>query len=176
MRVLRRDLLKTSLTVISFWLFGKMPAAKAFASSYVHVDTWGVIPEDGKLYFSSPVGIAKDSWGNIYVSDMGNCRIVKLSAQGSALNKFGELGSSPGKFDLPFGVEVDGAGSIIVTDAANNRIQKFTNNGDFICEFGRFSATPGNFFSPMGIGINSSGYLYVADGLLNRIQVFAPAG
>ena len=174
--MLRRDFLKASFAAASFLLFGKMPAAKAFANSYVHVDTWGVIPEDGKLYFSSPVGIAKDGQGNIYVSDMGNCRIVKLSPQGTVLSGFGGLGSSPGKFDLPFGVEVDGAGSIIVTDAANNRIQKFTNNGDFICEFGRFSATPGNFFSPMGIGIDSSGYLYVADGLLNRIQVFAPAG
>ncbi len=175
-RILRRDLLKASFAAVGFWLFGRMPAAKAFASSYVHVDTWGEIPENGKLYFSSPVGIAKDGQGNIYVSDLGNCRIVKLSPQGHVLNKFGGLGSSPGKFDLPFGVEIDNAGNILVTDAANSRVQKFNSNFEFVCEWGSFGARDGEFHLPNRIAADADNNYYVADEFNNRIQKFDESG
>ena len=52
--------------------------------------------------FNKPTDIAFDSKGNIYVSDgYGNNRIMKFSADGKFLKKWGSAGKGPGQFNLP---------------------------------------------------------------------------
>lgn len=105
------------------------------------------MPEGTGLLFATPVGMAEDNAGNLYVADMGNSRIVKLSPDGVVLARLGTLGTGPGQFDLPFGVAVDGEGNLLVSDTANSRLQKFTGDFTFISQWG----TPGSGDGPMPV-------------------------
>ena len=48
-------------------------------SAHSVVDIWGEANEGTGVIFSTPVAMAKDTSGNIYVADYGNNRIRKLS-------------------------------------------------------------------------------------------------
>jgi tripartite motif-containing protein 71 len=76
------------------------------SAEIVYQESWGA-EEDSEELFRSPVALAKDSSGNIYMSDMGNHRIIKMDSYGNILATYGKLGDRPGEFNMPFGVAVD---------------------------------------------------------------------
>ena len=82
--------------------------------------------------FNTPFGIAIDSSGNAYVSDIENNRIQKFKKDGTFIRTWGTEGSANGQFNAPFGVGIDSSGNVYVADSGNNRIQKFKNSGTFI--------------------------------------------
>ncbi|MEW6405127.1 MAG: dockerin type I domain-containing protein, partial [Chloroflexota bacterium] len=75
--------------------------------------------------FNSPIGIAADGSGHVYVVDWLNNRIQKFDAQGNFLARWGRIGQGNGEFNLPVGISVDGSGHIYVVDYGNGRIQGF---------------------------------------------------
>lgn len=82
--------------------------------------------------FGSPVGIAEDSKGNLYVCEYGfSKRIQKFSADGKFIKVIGQAGMGKDEFQRPSSV-IYQAGKIYVTDAVHNRIQVFTEEGKFV--------------------------------------------
>lgn len=91
---------------------------------------------DGKgtaASFSHPAGIAVDKNGDIYVADVGNNRIRKISPGGDVTTfaGTGDRGSKNGPvrtatFYRPFGVACDEAGTVYVADYQNNLIRKIS--------------------------------------------------
>jgi DNA-binding beta-propeller fold protein YncE len=79
--------------------------------------------------FNNPSGVAVDSFGNVYVADLGNNRIQKFDSSGTFLGEWGGYGSGDGQFSYPQGVAVDSSGNVYVADTNNHRIQKFTYSG-----------------------------------------------
>lgn len=84
--------------------------------------------------FDSPVGLAVDSDGNVYVADNGNHAIRKITPQGVVSTLAGALGR-PGRvdgiganaqFDTPYDVTVAADGSVYVADVKNHLIRKIT--------------------------------------------------
>ena len=73
--------------------------------------------------FSNPIGIAVDLDGNVLVSEYGNHRIQKFTADGAPIAQFGSYGSGPGQFAYPRGVAVASRGEIYVADTNNSRVQ-----------------------------------------------------
>lgn len=141
------------------------------------VDVWGMPSETSlEVYFNSPVAMSKDSYGNIYVADTGNNRIVKLDQNGNILKKFGTLGAEHGEFDTPFGVAIDNNDNILVADTANYRIQKFDSNWNLITSWGSFGSGASQFGLPREIGIDSQNRYHVCDEFHDRIQVFDEDG
>lgn len=145
-------------------------------SAYTVDSVWGTVNEGTSTIFSTPVAMAKDASGNVYFADMGNHRIVKMDQNGTAIAKFGTLGSGQGEFDTPFGVTVDNDGNILVADTANYRIQKFDSNFNFIREWGSYGSGQGEFGLPREIGIDSQNRYHVCDEFNDRIQVFDEDG
>lgn len=81
--------------------------------------------------FLTPWGVAVDSAGNVYVADLGNNKIRKITpaAVVSTLAGTGLEGSSDGvgsaaTFYQPSGLRVDSAGNVYVADHINNKIRK----------------------------------------------------
>ncbi|HOW32846.1 MAG TPA: 6-bladed beta-propeller [Methanoregulaceae archaeon] len=137
--------------------------------------TWGGLgSEPGN--FSSPLGIASDQAGNVYVVDSNNHRIQKFSSSGTFLTEWGSLGEWNGFLQYPAGITVDRDGTVLVTDAGNNRVQVFTDEGMFINAWGSDGVGDGEFWYAEGIACDSEGNVYVVDHGNHRVQKFDPTG
>ncbi|NIP92792.1 MAG: hypothetical protein GWO24_04730, partial [Akkermansiaceae bacterium] len=89
--------------------------------------------------FSSPVGVAIDSSGNLFVADRDNHRIRRVGTDdnvttiaGSSAGFIDGVGPDPdatadpgaARFRSPTGVAVDAEGSLVVADQGNHAIRK----------------------------------------------------
>jgi hypothetical protein len=82
--------------------------------------------------FSSPVGIALDSTGHLYVGDTGNQVVRKITPDGMVTTIAGWAGSSgsadgsgsEARFNSPEGLAVDANGFVYLADGNNHTIRK----------------------------------------------------
>lgn len=140
---------------------------------------------------SRPKGIAATADGEVWISDTGHDRVVKLHNPGSYLQfsgAFGKKGSKPGEFSAPGGIAVDGSGSIYVSDTGNDRIQIF----DLNMKFQRFLTQESDtgkvntsLFRPDAIALTGLGFsdtyfdesfIVVIDLNNTRIRKYSPDG
>ncbi len=88
--------------------------------------------ETGSAKLNKPWGVAANNKGDVFVTDLGNNRVVKLFNPKSELkyvSAFGSLGSNNGQFNSPRGIALDNRGMIYVADYLNNRVQIFNSSG-----------------------------------------------
>lgn len=140
-----------------------------------------------KATISEVGGLAINSAGDLFFSDVYTASIRKISATGIVTSVagngagFGGDGGSALKaqFDQPEGLSLDTAGNIYVADSLNNRIRKISpsgivstiaGNGE-CCEDGDGNpAVQAKLFFPQGVTWRS-GTVYVADGdFLRAVQ------
>ena len=124
------------------------------------------------LFGCTPIGVACDQDGKIYVCDYhGNC-VKVLSAQGEHLYSFGNKEIASKKLDHPHSICV-ASDFVYVSEWGNNHcVSVFTKEGKFISSFGNRGHEKGQFLRPCGLAIDGDGFLYVCDCGNSRIQVF----
>jgi sugar lactone lactonase YvrE len=146
----------------------------------------------GGARFSIPAGVASDGLGNIYVAELGNCTIRKVTAAGVVTTVAGLAGSagsedgtgSAARFCDPSGVAMDGAGNVYVADSINDTIRKITPTGVVTTLAGQAGASgyadgtvsAAQFNNPMGVAVDGWGNVYVADTGNNMIRKITAAG
>ena len=141
--------------------------------------------------FAYPQGIAVDGAGNVYVADLQNDTIRRITPDGVVSRLAGQAGqagyrdgpAATAAFNLPDGIAVDGAGNIYVADLGNARIRKIdpqgmvtTLAGSGVAGFADGPAQTARFDSPAGLAVDAEGNVYVADLKNNRIRKIAPDG
>lgn len=85
--------------------------------------------------FDSPVGVAVNKAGVVFVADAANNRIRKIE-KGVVATLAGQKGEGfkngagkDAKFNLPYGLTIDGAGNLFTTEFANDSIRKIDPKG-----------------------------------------------
>jgi len=137
--------------------------------------------------FSYPTGVAVDASGNVYVAEIGNYRIRKITAEGvvSTLAGSGASGSDDGigtdaQFNAPLALTVDASGIVYVAD--KHRIRKVSADGIVSTVAGSSSGfsdgagSAAQFNTPSGIVVDSSGNIYISDTDNNRIRMMTSGG
>jgi tripartite motif-containing protein 71 len=82
----------------------------------------GASAEGTPAVFSLPRGLTTLGNGDIMVADSFNFDIVRVSADGKLIGRYGERGVAPGQFNFPNDVDASGS-RLVVTDKENNRVQ-----------------------------------------------------
>jgi streptogramin lyase len=142
--------------------------------------------------FNAPAAIAVDSAGSIFVADMGNDTIRRISSSGEVMTlagaggKAGEMdGERAGaRFTAPIGIAVDTAGNVYVAEFANNIIRKINPEGSV----STLAGSPGfagwkdargdnaHFRNPWALAVDDTRNVYVADKDNSVIRKITPDG
>lgn len=142
----------------------------------------------------TPHGITFDAAGNLYICDVNNNRIRKVTPAGiiSTIAGTGVAGDTPDgalatatKVSQPFDVVVDAAGNIYYCDQNNHKVKKISTSGivNTIAGTGTIGftgdggpATSARLNTPTGLVFDVAGNLYFADQYNHRIRKISPAG
>lgn len=142
--------------------------------------------------FNGPEGLAVDAAGNIYVADVLNQVIRKISPAGVVSTVAGLAqvsGSVDGvgasaRFHDPTSVAVDSAGNLYVSDSLNHTIRKITPDGNVTTLAGLAgvagaadgTGSQARFNGPAKIVVDAQGNLFVADRYNSAIREISPSG
>lgn len=140
--------------------------------------------------FGSPLGVAVDGSGNIFIADTGNGRIRRVNGSTGIITTvagngvFGFSGDggpavTAGLFS-PQGVAVDVSGNIFIADRANHRIRRVSGStgvittvaGNGTLGFGGDGGPAANaaLNNPQGVAVDASGNLFIADSDNSRVR------
>lgn len=138
----------------------------------------------------SPVGIAVDGSGNLYIAEAGNNRIRKVTAADGKITTFAGTGSgsyggdgglaTAANLNFPYGLALDKDNNLYVADVNNHRIRKINvadgkistvaGNGATGFNGDDILATGASIFSPINIAFDKDGNLFISDNGNHRIR------
>lgn len=122
--------------------------------------------------FFYPFALAVDAGNTVYVAEIGNCTIRRITPAGEVTTLVGSGGSL-----IPQGIAIDGSGNVFVSDL-RNVIYKITPDGGIITLAGTGGAegsadgagSAARFRNPFGLAADTAGNLFVADRDNNTIR------
>ncbi len=130
------------------------------------------LDDDLASLLRSPVGVAVDRTGQVYVADSVQGRIF-VFAEGKSLTA--EIGMDV--LERPTGLALGPSGEgLYVVDTLRCRVVVFRLDGRQVREFGSRGPGPGEFNAPTHIVVGHHGRISVSDSLNFRVQTFDSAG
>lgn len=148
------------------------------ADQSVHIfdqvsEKYFVIEGVKKQHFESPVGVAADKDGNIYVSDSIAKRVYVFSNSGEFLREIG----GDDRMERPTGIAIDkGSETLYVVDTLACKVFVYGLDGQYKLSFGEPGDDKAQFNRPTFIAIGRDGNLYISDTMNVRIQVVDRTG
>jgi sugar lactone lactonase YvrE len=139
--------------------------------------------------FLAPTDVVVDAAGNLYVADISNNKIRKITPSGvvSTFAGSGAEGSKDGigilaSLHYPRFITIDASGNLFVSEWGSHKIRKISPAGIVTTLAGGGiygvdgAGSIAGFALPSGLTIDATGNLYVADVHSNKIRKITPAG
>ena len=143
-------------------------------------------PATGALV-PQPVGLALDAAGDLYISDIANNRVRKVSngiittVAGTGVAGFSGDGgaATAARLNQPWGIAIDSAGNLFIGDSANGRVRKVSGGTITTVAGGGtgvnddIPATNAALFFPTAVAVDQADNLFVADAgrsLIRRVS------
>jgi len=143
---------------------------------------------------NTPIGVAVDTAGNLYIADAFNNRVRKVNAKGVIATVAGNgdarfsgdrVAATSASLSAPFGVAVDTAGNVYIADTSNHRVRKVDTSGmittvagnrteSFFGDGGAATLASLNF--PTGVTVDRADNLFITDQSNHRIRKVNAAG
>jgi len=179
----------------------RFPASAATVDGSAAELVFGVTgsPNTTATQFNSPIGLAIDSAGRLWVADRANSRVLRFDNAATIATNSPPANAVLGQPDFttsstgitqstmknPYSVSVDSAGRLWVADSLNNRVLRFDNaaakangaNADGVLGQPDFvtsspNTTQSKMNNPIGLSTDSIGRLYVGDFDNSRLLIF----
>ncbi|MBX6390682.1 MAG: serine/threonine protein kinase, partial [Frankia sp.] len=146
----------------------------------------------GSMWY--PADIAIDPAGSIFIADLGNDRVHRVSVDGTITTLAGRFGegswgdggpAAEAMLDGPFSVAADRNGQIYIAESDGHRVRRIGVDGVIQTIAGTgapgFSgdggpATEAMLREPRGVAVDDAGNVYITDGGNNRIRRVDPNG
>jgi hypothetical protein len=147
-------------------------------------------PGAGRGGLNTPVALAVDDRGGLYIADQGNNRVVYFERPYEENAEAGWLfgqpdwestaaGDGPDGLHHPTGVALDAEGNLFIADTGNDRVLRLAGgiDGEGVADrvWGRWDAAEGDvagLSGPTGLAIRGDGMLAVADTGNDRVVLF----
>jgi hypothetical protein len=120
--------------------------------------------------FDGPSAVAVDSATNLYVTDVGNKVVRKLTLIGTNWAVTNYPGASGPAFVSPHGIAVDSSNNVYVADSGANLIYTIAPGGVVTSNGGAL------FNSPQGVAVDKAGNIYIASTGANTILEITSGG
>lgn len=117
--------------------------------------------------FKTPVAVATDALGNIYVADNGISRILMIAPGGGDLQSIGLPAGLGLNLVTPNGIVVDPGGNLYVSDSSSGKVIQISSSSGPGSE--QFTTGFKTLKTPSGLALDPSGNLYVADSGSNQV-------
>ena len=148
----------------------------------------GGIATSAKLF--SPIGVAVDAAGNVFIGDANNYRVRRVDATSGLISTiagtgvFGYSGdggaATSAQLSFPEGVAVDGGGNVFIADWYNQRVRRVDATSGLISTIagtGAFgysgdggAGTSAQLNSPAGVAVDAAGNVFIADSGNSRVR------
>jgi sugar lactone lactonase YvrE len=143
-------------------------------------------------YLTSPLGVAVDASGNLYIAD--SLYVEQVSADTGIITavagngSYGYVAAQDGgpataaELDYATAVALDSAGNVYIADSGNNRVRKVsmfsgaidtiagTNGGGYLVNQDGGPATSAYLNAPEGVAVDASGNVYIGDTANGRVR------
>ena len=148
----------------------------------------------GSAQLNLPYGLAVDAAGNLYIADLGNNRVRKVSPDGiivtiagTGVEGYSGDGGQANAAQLytPRDVAVDAAANLYIAEFEGHRVRKVTPAGVIATVAGTGvaglggdggPATVAELSFPAGLAVDRTGALYIADSGNNRVRKILSGG
>jgi len=140
-----------------------------------------------------PLGLAFDTYSNLFISDYWNHKIRKVDSAGIITTVAGTTAGFSGdnysavssQLYFPAGIATDAQNNLYIADSYNNRVRKIDSigmittiagNGSYTFSGDGGQATSASLKQPYGVAVNKNGEIFISDYYNDRVRKVDASG